>query len=52
MYPDLTGKMQIVRLKVQSNQDVNNPEMKMTILEQVGAIFHKTPLTLKGFTGD
>ncbi|MCI4383846.1 hypothetical protein PGIGA_G00031410 [Pangasianodon gigas] len=34
-YSAITGKEQIVRLKVQANQDVNDPAVKMTILEQI-----------------
>lgn len=52
LYPDLTGKKQIVRLKVQSNQDVNDPAVTLTILDQVGVVLHKTPRTLIGFTED
>ncbi|KAG7318740.1 hypothetical protein KOW79_017214 [Hemibagrus wyckioides] len=31
----ITGQQQIVRVKVQSNEDVNDPAMKEAILEQV-----------------
>lgn len=36
LHLDVSVKKQIVRVKVQSNQDVNDPVIKAAILEKVG----------------
>lgn len=36
----ITGKKQIISVKVQSTQDVNDPEIKSATLEMVGLVLH------------
>lgn len=43
VYPEITGQKQIMRVKVQSKQDVNDPEVQATILNKVRLMFHKSP---------
>lgn len=44
LHPDVySKKQQTIKVKVQSNQDVNEPVVKEAILEQVGEAFTIVP---------
>lgn len=38
LHPEITKRQEIIRVKIQSKQDVNNQEVKTAILQQVGFI--------------
>lgn len=36
LHPDVTGIKQVVRVKIRSSQDMNDPAVKAAILDEVG----------------